>query len=392
MHRFVGIDIGSEKHAVAAVDENGVTVLKPTVFTENGGGYEKLRGLLGDPTETHVAMEATGHYWKNLFAALVTWGFEVALLNPMRTRRFADEDLGRTKTDAIDALRIARFAREKRPEPTRVPERATAELRELVRLRERLKKDFGERLNQLHRAVDLGFPEFLNYVRTLESELATSILTAYPTAQAFAGISMRRLANLRYDGKHRVGEELAQRLITGAASSVGAHHGEPYRLQVRYACEDLDVLRRRLKSLDADIERQLAEHEVGTLLTTIDGIGPLTAALLIAELGDPAEFKSADALASYVGLTPALRQSGKKTTMRARISHIGNARLRARLWMPTIVAVTYNPWLRAFYLRLRSRGKPAKVALVASMRKLLAAIYSVARARKPFVPILTPGS
>jgi transposase len=57
-----------------------------------------------------VALEATGHYWRNLFAALLAKGYAVAVLNPLRTRRFAEEELQRTKTDAIDALGIARFA------------------------------------------------------------------------------------------------------------------------------------------------------------------------------------------------------------------------------------------------------------------------------------------
>jgi len=54
--------------------------------------------------------------------------------------------------------------------------------------------------------------------------------------------------------------------------------------------------------------------------------------------------------------------------------------------MPTLTAVRKNPWLRAYYERLRARGKLPKVALVAAMRKLLIAVYSVAKSRKPFVP------
>ena len=57
-----------------------------------------------------LALEATGHYWRNLFVALLAKGYAVAVLNPLRTRRFAEEELQRTKTDAIDALGIARFA------------------------------------------------------------------------------------------------------------------------------------------------------------------------------------------------------------------------------------------------------------------------------------------
>lgn len=67
---------------------------------------------------------------------------------------------------------------------------------------------------------------------------------------------------------------------------------------------------------------------------------------------------------------------------------IGNARLRCALWMPLLTAVARNPWLRAYYRRLVAAGKLKKVALVAAMRKLLHAIYSVAINRRPFVPRL----
>jgi transposase len=386
--RFVGIDIGAEVHVIAIVDEGQQVLVKPTKVSEDRDGYERLLGLLGAPAETLVALEATGHYWKNLFGALVAHGYVVALLNPLRTHRFAGEELTRTKTDAIDAVGLARFAAQKRPTPTRLPDAATEELRELVRLRDRLLQDFGDRVRQLHRLVDLGFPEFTRYVRTLDSELATAILHDYPTAAAFEGVSPRRLAGLRYDGRHKVGDELARALLDAAGRSVGRYHGEAYRIQVRYGCEDLDVLRRRLRSLERDIARLLEQHEVGTLLTTIDGIGPQTAARLVAELGDPAAFRNAGALAAYVGVIPALRQSGKRQTTRAGLTSIGHAPLRAALWMPVLTGVRKNPWLRAYYQRLIARGKLPKVALVAAMRKLLLAVYTVAKQRRPFVPIL----
>jgi len=388
--RFAGVDIASETHVVAVMDEHGEVLVEPTVFGEDAEGYAKLLSLLGPPTDILVAMEATGHYWKNLFAALAAAGFPVALINPLRTHRFAQEDLERTKTDAIDALGIARFAAQKRPPATRLPDQATEELRELVRHRDRLVQHFGDRVRQLHRLVDLGFPEFTRYIRSLDSELASAVLHEFPTAQAFQGVSVRRLARLCYDGRHRVGEELARSLIEAAKVSVGHHHGFAYRVQVRHACEDLDVLRRRLRELEHDIERFLMDHEVGSLLTTIDGIGVQTSARLIAELGDPALFRNSAALAAYVGPVPALKQSGKKQHTRAGITSIGNASLRAALWMPTLTAVQKNPWLRAHYQRLIARGKPPKLALVACMRKLLTAVYSVAKNRRPFVPILAP--
>jgi len=100
--------------------------------------------------------------------------------------------------------------------------------------------------------------------------------------------------------------------------------------------------------------------------------------------GDPSRFRDAAALASYVGVLPRLRQSGKRAFSGARGLPLGNARLRHRLWMPTLVAVRKNPWLHAHY-DLLAAGKRPKVAIVAYMRKLVGAIYSVARNRRPFV-------
>jgi transposase len=384
--RFVGIDVGAERHVVASVDVAQAVGLKPTGFTEDAAGYQHLLTLLGPATETLVAMEATGHYWKNVFAVLVTQGFAVALLNPLRTRRFAAEELQRTKTDAIDALGIARFAAQKRPAASRLPDPATEELRELLRYRDRLSQDFGDRERQLHRLLDLGFPEFPRYVRDVGSELATTILRAYPTAAAFQGVAVRRLGGLRYAGPQKVGAELAAALLEAAAASVGQHHGAAYRVQVQDICEDLDVLRRRLRTLDRDLEGLLERHEVGTLLTTIDGIGPQTAARLVATFGDFSGMHSGAALACYVGVIPGLRQSGKRLSSRARLTPLGAARLRAKLYMPVLSAVRCNPWLRAYYERLIARGKLPKVALIAAMRKLLHAVYTVATHRRPFVP------
>jgi transposase len=138
------------------------------------------------------------------------------------------------------------------------------------------------------------------------------------------------------------------------------------------------VLKSRIEQLERDI---------GALLLTIDGIGK-TAARIIAELGDPSTFHSPAALAAYVDVTPATSRSGKRRPMRAPIGPVGHAQLRAKLWMRVLTAVRRNPWLKAFYDRLIARGKLPKVALVAAMRKLLTAVYSVAKNRRPFTPML----
>jgi transposase len=116
------------------------------------------------------------------------------------------------------------------------------------------------------------------------------------------------------------------------------------------------------------------------------------AACLIGELGDLARFRTSAALASYVGVAPRLRQSGKRRFSGTAVVRLGNARLRKALWMPVLTAVRFNPQLRTYYERLVLRGKPRKIALVAAMRKLLAAVWSVATNRRPFVPQFTSNS
>ena len=386
--RFVGIDIGSQAHVVAVVDEVGAVLVRTTSFAEDAAGYERLLSVIGAPDDALVAMEATGHYWRNVFATLAARGFRIALLNPARTEAFAREDLRRTKTDALDAVLIARFAQQKRPRHTPLSDEASQELRELVEIRDRIVQDLSDRVRQLHRLVDLCFPEFVQLVPGLDSQRATTILHAFPTAQSLRHASVRRLTGLRHENRACVDKELAQRLIELAKRSVGQHHGEVYRMQVRFMCEDIDTLRARVKLLDIDVEGTLERHEIGQLLTTIDGIGPTTAARLVGEFGDFTRFETPDQLAAHVGVVPALRHSGKSRPARASISGMGDAKLRRALWMPMLVAVRRNPWLKNFYDRLRQRGKVRKVALIAAMRKLLHAIYSVAINRRPFVPIL----
>jgi transposase len=240
-------------------------------------------------------------------------------------------------------------------------------------------------MRQLHRAVDLGFPEFKRHVR-MNTAPATAILARYPTARSFANVSVRKLARLAYDGRHQVGELLARALIETAKISVRSHHSETYQLQIKYTCSDMELLRNRVKQLDQEIDRKLQSHEVGRLLTTIDGIGVRTAACLIAELGDPSRFRDAAALASYVGVVPRLRQSGKRAFSGARGVPLGNARLRHRLWMPTLVAVRKNPWLRAHYDRLLAAGKRPKVAIVACMRSCWARSIASRATGAPLYP------
>jgi transposase len=118
--RFIGIDIGSDKHFFAVVDGEGKVLRKPTPFLENDAGYTKLRDALGSADGCLVAMEATGHYWQNHFAMLTALGFPIALLNPLRTRRFTCAERRRTRSTLwASHVSLSRSVPRRRPYPTK---------------------------------------------------------------------------------------------------------------------------------------------------------------------------------------------------------------------------------------------------------------------------------
>jgi transposase len=130
---------------------------------------------------------------------------------------------------------------------------------------------------------------------------------------------------------------------------------------------------------DPDLQRQ------SELVDSIPGIGPTTAAALLAEI-DFGAYPSARQVAAQAGLTPRQRQSGTSVHGKPRISKQGASQLRRILFFPAIVAMHHNPPIRAFAERLAQRGK-AKMAIVcACMRKLLHLVYGVLKTGLPFDP------
>jgi transposase len=119
------------------------------------------------------------------------------------------------------------------------------------------------------------------------------------------------------------------------------------------------------------------------LLRTVPGVGPTTASSLIAELPELGRL-TRHQLAALVGIAPFNCDSGQRRGQRTIWG--GRATVRASLYMATLVATRHNPTIRVFYQRLRAAGKPAKVALVAAMRKLLTILNAMVKAQRPWTP------
>lgn len=152
----------------------------------------------------------------------------------------------------------------------------------------------------------------------------------------------------------------------------------------------LDTIAAQLEAVDRTVKEHVAAHaELRTnlaLLTTIVGIGVVTAAKLLSEFADLDQYESAKAAAADAGLTPAHFESGTSVRRRPRLSKVGKAGIRAALYWPAITAMRWCPACKAYAERLAARGKPKKVIIGAVMRKLVHIIYGVLKHQTPYDP------
>jgi transposase len=154
---------------------------------------------------------------------------------------------------------------------------------------------------------------------------------------------------------------------------------------LRGLARTLAALQAALTELDQEIDDQIkgspAWRAAEDLLTSVPGIGPITARTLIAELPELGRIDRRR-IAALVGVAPVNRDSGSTRGHRAIAG--GRTDVRNVLYMAALTATRWNPVVRDLYARLRSRGRPAKAALVAAMRKLLTILNAILRDQQPW--------
>src|SRR4051795_9934959 len=165
----------------------------------------------------------------------------------------------------------------------------------------------------------------------------------------------------------------------GSTAADAAMAGVIARLEAEFAALDQAIV--HVIGQDEDLQ---ARHD---LLISVPGIATHTAAVILSELLGPAVLRTAREAAAYAGLNPSHRQSGSSLDAPSRISRIGNATLRAALYLPALAAIRWNPLVAALRQRLKDQGrlKPKQI-VAAAMRKLLHLCFGVLKTGKPFDP------
>lgn len=391
MFYYLGIDVGKFSHSLCLLTEPG----QRTVWQvdNSAAGFAGLRGKLSslpDLSNLLVGMEATGHYFLNLYEFLLQLGLkteQIALLNPLQVKAFRNTNLRGAKSDNVDAERIAVILKFGDFQRCNVAVDQLMNLRELTRLRADLTANLGDLKRKIISVLDRIFPEFGPVFSNCFGVTAVALLTDYPTPEELATLSLEKLAAIIKGLSRRgVSQKKIQALHAAAQNSIGITFGkEAFKIE-------LEILLARLKIFQAQIDT--LEEKISELAQTFDsniftipGIGPTTGAAIIAEIGAIQNFTSSAKLIAFAGLDPKLKESGTYQG-KTPISKRGSKYLRNAIWSAAMVACRCQEKFKKDYQERRNKGKSHRYAVTAAAGKLTKIIYHILKNNEPFKPEL----
>jgi transposase len=360
--KCAGLDVHKELVVACVRLQRGVKVQREQRrFDTTTKGLLELLAWLGEQECTHVAMEATGVYWKPVWHVL-EGHVELVLANAAHIRNVP----GR-KSDMNDATWIADLLAHGLITASMIPPTPIQELRDLTRTRRQLVREIGQHTQRVQRVLEDANVKLSSVISEILGMSGRRILEAIIAGEDDPE-KLAALGSERLRCSH-------QQLCEALRGRVTAHH----RFLLRQHLDTIDHLQRTVDLFDAQIAKLLepfrAQHE---LLMTIPGVRETAAACILAEIGaDMGRFPSAAHLVSWAGLCPRMDESaGKRRSTRLR---------KGAPWLkPVLVqcawgaARTKRTYTQAQFLRLKARRGPMK-AVVAVAATILTAAYYILR-------------
>ncbi len=383
---FVGIDISKFKHDCAIIDEAGFVVTPSWSFANDQEGFSQFLDLLhslGD--ETRIGLEATGHYGTNLKLFLEHKSFSFMEFNPLLISRFIkSKSLRKTKTDAIDCEMIARYLMtvEYKPYPTSLYH--IEKLKSLTRFRDSLVRLRSRQLVELTNILDKVFPEFKPFFKNKFSTTAIYIIANYSSPEKIANMNSKSYDNLRRISRGKFSTVDFAKLKTLAKNTVGSSEDFLLR-EMNTVIEIYSQLDSKICEIEALIEECI--EFLNPPMLSIPGVGVKSSAVIIAEFGDFSKFQNPSQMLSFAGMEPGYFQSGTSESTGKMVKH-GSSFLRYALINCTQSVINYEPTFAEYYAKKRAEGKPYRVALVHTAKKLLRVIFTLQTQNIPYNPDL----
>lgn len=402
----VGIDVSADFSMVAILAPNGDIYRKPFKINHDASSFNYLLEQIKKVEEefaTKIAlfMEATGIYHLTLFYFLQDNEVNSFVINPLVTNCTKNKNIRKVKNDKTDAISIAKLGKYENIKASSWLDTSVYTLRnlwleyyDLVDSRANLKKKLSSDLR-------LTFPGYQDGFSDITGNTSLAILEAYSTPETIAKAPKDEVVNL-LSTHSRKGILWAQKvyiklmMATENARAIGVKYVAFSSKIQRYLnllsanTTEIDTLLNQIKDILTSESLSEAFRQGVKLLTTLSGVGFITAVTIVCEIGDITRFKKSKQLTAFFGIDPSVNQSGKFNSTQNKMSKWGTRIGRRALYAVALASVRktrtgipINPVLLKYYQE-NLKGKKKKVALVAIMHKLIKYIFSILKNGQPY--------
>jgi transposase len=390
---IAAIDIGKKMNYGYFRAPDGRDV-KPFAFYNLRNGFEVFWTKLVEFEKGHnleeivVGFESTGPYAEPILHFLKKKKVTLVQTNPMHTKRLKElTGNSPNKTDEKDPKVIADVIALGHALTLVIPEGPAAELRRLSQARERAIKSRTSMSNQLQHLLFVIFPEFSWTMKHMKSKSVLHLVENCPAPESIIRMGIGPLcAILRKISRGKLGQKRAKEIFEAAQKSIGIGEGnESILIEIRHLVLNIRNEDCFIENLERQMKHYLAEIPYSHSILSIKGIGEVTAAGLIGEVGDFRKFSTISEITKLAGLDLYEISSGRRKGQR-RISKRGRSYLRKILFFAAINVVRSKGILHAQYQQMLGRGMVKIKALIAISRKILRIIFAIVRDNTVYLP------
>jgi len=385
---IVGVDVAKKVNYARFIDSQGYELCKHYRFKNDLDGITSFIGKIKhleqkqDFERTIIGMEPSGHYWEPFAYQLKEYQLGQVFVNPYHVKCSKEmADNSPSKSDKKDALLIAKLVKDGNYFKMYLPEENYRDLRNLTRERYQQRKKLNNSKNRLTAQLDVYFPELTKVFKDPLGKTAAYILEHYPYPQDIINLPLDELVStIKKASRGRLGLKKALDLKQAAKESVGIKAGLcSARYRIKYCLTEIAFYKTQLISLEEQMKHYLNQTGFSRNLLSIPGVGVVTAARFLGEVGDITRFDSAEQIIKLAGLNLKTNSSGQKKG-KTTITKRGRSELRSLLYQSALVMVCRNEQMIRCYQHYRTRSSnplKSKQALVIIMKKLVRIIYAL---------------
>lgn len=383
---YVGIDIAKTNHYASIVNySTGEVLEKPFLVTNNKQGFDFLYSKIKDFNKEKVliGLESTAHYGNNLIFYFHEKQFRLGIINPIQTSTLRKTRIRKVKNDKVDSTLICEALSLGYYNLLSDYDIKLLEIKSLCRFHKDLKDKAAEAKIQLKTYVDQLFPELNSFFKdNLDIKTAHELLKLYQSPDDISKVNLTKLSNLLIkSSRGKYDKSRAIELKTLASNSVGINN-YALSIQIKMTIELIELLETQIK----DIEKQVSDFikKSDNVITSIPGIGDMTAAIIISEIGDINRFNNPGQVLAFAGLDPSVKQSGNFNASSTRMSKRGSSLLRYALILAANNVQLNTKTFNDYYNSKRLQGKLHYNALGHCAGKLVRNIFYMLKSNVKF--------